>query len=160
MITQEKTTLPIEKEGMILLSINHINTICKIKMVQKILNRNTLYGLWCKQKYHSLWLNFAHKLSPLWRSLKLTASTIKDYLNYRVGFNSSVSLYHDPQLACNSLLDLYEKFKFLCLGLLISYNLNSILINRVWWLFSICSKCSYYNCIRSFNLFTKSKFVY
>lgn len=65
MIAWDKATLPHSKGGMGLLFINQLDTINKFKITWKCLNPKSPFGIWCWHKYHSLWLNSAHKYSSL-----------------------------------------------------------------------------------------------
>lgn len=105
MIAWHKVTLLKEKGGVGLLYLNHLNTICKTKLLLKCLNRSFLLGLWCYAKYHSIWGSSIKKASRLWRNLKVTTLNLKSNLNYKLENDSLFSLYYDHWCQGKSLLD-------------------------------------------------------
>lgn len=124
-----------------MISLNHLNYICKAKLLWKYLNRTTLYAQWRYFKYHSIWGN-PHEL---WRNLKIIATFFKSNLHYQVGSKSLFSLSCDPWCQGKSLYDWAGNHCFSCMGLPLTSFLNTIISHGQWKLpvtstnYSICS---------------------
>lgn len=138
MIAWHKVTMPKKKGGVSLISVPHLNAICKVKLLWKCLNRASLFGHWCVEKYHSIWGSSVRKASSLWKNFKIMALNMKGKLNYKVGNSSLFSLYFDPWCHCKSLFDWVRNHYFKCIGLPEDTHMDAIIKNGKWALPDCC----------------------
>lgn len=81
-----------EDGGMGLLFVLSLNTLCKMKMLWKVLSPSTTFAHWCSNKYISIWKSTPSQASALWKEMIRIDIQFKHKISLQISINSELSL--------------------------------------------------------------------